>query len=348
VQLVKNVRAVHAKEIEVVVEEITSADLISTSVGKAALPKIIPTIARGILERYNRDPENVIDIIIAENLQDGAQFFTESLGKSLPVEFPIKDFIGLVETSIGKMVPIMKKEDVSKDPLWVFGESYNQLILANKGLKKRLPLSENISLVNNIQAYVDRKLYIHNLGHASAAYLGYQYMSAIEYLGEVMENNEVEKDVREAMLQSAAALRAEYPEEFSSGDLSDHVEDLIERFKNKALEDSVFRVGRDLSRKLEKSDRLMGAILLCAEHKLPYDAICRAVVAGFGFKARDENGNMFSGDEVLHQRLETEGIEGILRTVCHLDDGNALERDVIAAILAACNSRKEAAPNENH
>ncbi len=82
--------------------------------------------------------------------------------------------------------------------------------------------------------------------------------------------------------------------------------------------------------------------------RIPIHLILLLAVFLYSFKAGDENGNMFTGDEVLHKQLETEGIEGILKTVCHLDDRNALERNVIAAILAACNSRKEATSNENH
>ncbi len=227
---------------------------------------------------------------------------------------------------------------IARDPLWVFVESYNQLILAKNSLKKELPPSNDIKLVNNIQAYVDRKLFIHNLGHASAAYFGYQHNTDIEYLGEVMENKGVEEQAKEAMLQSAAALLAEYPGEFTSDNLTDHVKDLLERFQNKALGDTVFRVGRDLPRKLEKSDRLVGAILLCGKHQLPYDAICRAVAAGFQFKAVDEKGKMFKADEDFHKKLDSEGIDGVLRSISRLDEGNALERDIAAAIAAAYES----------
>ena len=39
-------------------------------------------------------------------------------------------------------------------------------------------------------------------------------------------------------------------------DLEDHIDDLIYRFRNKALQDTIFRVGQDLTRKLSYDDRL--------------------------------------------------------------------------------------------
>jgi len=41
-----------------------------------------------------------------------------------------------------------------------------------------------------------------------------------------------------------------YPEEFSAKDLVDHIDDLLYRFQNKVLGDTIFMVGCDLMRKL--------------------------------------------------------------------------------------------------
>ncbi|MEA2013100.1 MAG: hypothetical protein U9O87_08520 [Verrucomicrobiota bacterium] len=49
-----------------------------------------------------------LDIIIAENIRNGADFFLKELKKLLPKNFDLDKKVGLIETSIGKMVPIMK------------------------------------------------------------------------------------------------------------------------------------------------------------------------------------------------------------------------------------------------
>lgn len=62
---------------------------------------------------------------------------------------------------------------------------------------------------------------------------------------------------------------------------TEHIDDLLYRFKNKALGDTIFRVGCDLTRKLSAEDRLAGAIHESFELNLPYDKILTALIAGF-------------------------------------------------------------------
>lgn len=331
--LIRNVRAVHAQNVDRITEEIVTADLISTSVGKGALSKVIPTLSRGLNARYSKNPENSIDIIIAENIRDGALYFRKELMNNLPESFPLDQFTGLVETSIGKMVPIMGKDDLREDPLWVFAEPYNQLILDKKSLKKPLPLTDSIKLVNNIHAYVDRKLFIHNLGHAAAAYFGYLYHPEKKYLYQILKDEQISLKVRTCMNEAASALCKEYPLDFTIENLQEHIEDLINRFQNKALGDTTFRIGRDLPRKLEKNDRLIGAILLCRKHKQSCSTITEAAAAGFYFKATDENNTMLKQDEDFFQKLYSEGIDSILHNICHLNRQNVAEKRTIDDII---------------
>ncbi|MCF6336268.1 MAG: mannitol-1-phosphate 5-dehydrogenase, partial [Spirochaetales bacterium] len=110
------------------------------------------------------------------------------------------------------------------------------------------------------------------------------------------------------------------------------------RFQNRALGDTVFRVGRDLSRKLDKSDRLIGAILLCRKHKLPCNTIISAAAAGFCFKAVDENKKLFEPDEKFFQELNSDGIESILQGICHLDKQKEQENEIIKEISLCYNN----------
>ena len=75
---------------------------------------------------------------MAENYRNIAEFVREHLRPLLPADYPLDALVGLVETSIGKMVPIMKDEDTRQDPLWVFAEAYNELILDKRGFKGEL------------------------------------------------------------------------------------------------------------------------------------------------------------------------------------------------------------------
>ena len=330
---IKNVRAIDGRNTEAVIDEIISADIAATSVGQRALPIILQTLAKGIEQRFKKNQDRPLDIIIAENLQNAADFFHQELSQNLPSEFPLDEYVGLVETSIGKMVPIMKEEDLKEDPTWVFAEPYNQLILSKHAFKNPIPQIEGLKPVDNMQAYVDRKLYIHNLGHAAVAYLGFKSDPTHQYIWEALENPQTYLQTKQAMETSANALGTKYPDAFSREELQDHIEDLLNRFQNKALGDTIYRVGRDLHRKLSRKDRVIGSILLAQSMNLPIEPLIRVANAALHFKATDEQNQSFKSDLKFHQNLKDNGIEETLKSVCSLDPSLPLENKILQKLI---------------
>ena len=304
--IIKNVQAISAFNIQKVIEAVSTAAILAVSVGKNALENVIPVIAAGLELRYSRNLNCPLDIIIAENMRAAAGFMKEQLIKNLPLDYPFEKLVGLVETSIGKMVPIMTLVELEKDPLMVYAEPYNTLILDRKGFKSPIPDIKGLAPKDNIKAWVDRKAFIHNLGHATAAYYGfYQHPDAV-YMYEVLDDSEVFRFTRDIMLQSADILKAAYPLEFTGAELEDHIDDLIFRFRNKALKDTIFRVGQDLIRKLSAGDRFMGSIHLAIQYRRPYDIILKAMSYGLCFKAKDEEGNLFTSDIAFLEAVSKE------------------------------------------
>jgi mannitol-1-phosphate 5-dehydrogenase len=316
---VANVRGVWAIDEDKVIGELQKADLVAVSVGQNGLPGIIPLIAKGLIRRYEADPTSAIDIIIAENLRNAAGFFETELTKLLPKNYPFHKLVGLVETSIGKMVPIMQKNDLEEDQLQVFAEAYNTLILDKNGFKNPIPEVEGLAPKENMKAWVDRKLFIHNLGHASAAYFGYCHNPGFKFIYEALDVPEIYEQVREIMKQSADLLLCKYPDDFTERALKDHIDDLLKRFTNRALGDTIFRVGCDLPRKLSPDDRLVGAIRLAMEMNLPYDRILHVLACAFRFRAAGEDGNLFPADEDFAKNYGND-ISKALIDICGFDE----------------------------
>ena len=316
--LIPHVRAVSGMDREQVVKEVCGASLLAVSVGKNALEKIIPLIAEGLMKRYLEDPGNPLDIIIAENMRSAAEFIRGKLLQYLPAEYPFDRLVGPVETSIGKMVPIMTQADLEDDPLLVFAEPYNNLIVDKRGFKGKIPDVTGLSPKENIKAWVDRKAFIHNLGHATVAYFGgFRHVKA-KYIYEVLNDKVVYEFAREVMLQSAAIIQKLYPDDFSMKDLEVHIDDLLNRFQNRALKDTVFRVGQDRPRKLGPDDRFIGIIRLAESLKMNYEKILEAMAYAFYFKATDENGSS-SAPDIRFENYLSEGLECVLQKVCGLD-----------------------------
>jgi len=312
---VDHVRGVRANYEDEVAGEIATAGIIAVSVGQAGLPSIMPLLAKGLLKRFQLDPACPLDIIIAENLRNGSDYFRVNLQNLLPGDYPLNRLAGLVETSIGKMVPIMQKKDIAEDILQIFAEPYNTLILDKQAFKNPVPAIEGLAPKENMKAWVDRKLFIHNLGHATSAYLAFVQNPEYIYLYEALANVRIYTAVRETMLQAANILKVKYPGEFTDESLTGHVDDLLLRFQNRSLGDTIFRVGCDLIRKFAPEDRIAGAIRLAVELGLPYGRILYALVCGSRFRAKDEQGHMLK-DDLKFSKIYAEGIDAILTRVC--------------------------------
>jgi len=204
------VRAVDAGDSAAVARELGEADICATCVGAAALPIVMKTIAGAVTGR-----ERPLDIILAENLKGAAELARAAFEKAgIPAE-AVRRRIGIVETSIGKMVPIMPAEAAAADPLLSWAEAFNTLIVDRDGFTGEVPELPDFMAVSPIAPWVARKLYIHNFGHAAAAYIGHRRLPEATYIWEVLEDPEVAASVGEAMRISGEALRREYPGVFS-------------------------------------------------------------------------------------------------------------------------------------
>ena len=332
---VERVRAIHGADLDAVAAALAEADIAATSVGQNALPYLYPAIALGLQQRHEQYGTKALDIILAENLRNAATIVRAGLQPLLPASFPLDTMLGLVETSIGKMVPIMTEAQRRQDPLWVFAEAYNNLILDACAFRNPIPPVEGLSPKENMTAYVDRKLFIHNLGHAAVAYLGYVHDPTLSYIWQVTEIPAVREAARAAMWESARALIAAYPREFNEENQAAHIEDLLSRFTNHGLGDTVFRVGRDLPRKLSHEDRIIGAMLFQQSQGVDSHATAVVAAAALEFRARDESGKLAPQDEAFIAEYTAHGLARILTHICGLDLLDPKERAIAHAIEEA-------------
>lgn len=324
--LVEHVRGLMAQDTDAVAEAVARADLVGTAVGGGVLPRLFPVLARGIQMR-----NTPLSILMCENLHGARAIAREGLRRELPEGFPLDERVGLVETSIGKMVPIMPAPVRERDPLEVWGEAYNQIIADRDGFIGEPPAVPGLVCKPRFEAYVDRKLYIHNFGHAVAAYRG--HLAGKTFLWECMEDAAVRGRVAEAMMSTAGALVHRYPDVFTVEAQREHVEDLLDRFGNRELGDTVFRVGRDLPRKLAPGDRLIGSLRLIEEEGQDPRPVHEVIACACRFRAVDETGAPFEADAAFLQRIEEEGLRAVLVNHCGLNP----ERDAahLDGILAA-------------
>jgi len=270
---------VDSRDEEAAISEIFSADIMATSVGVNVLKFIAKPVARAIERRIaaNRPPLN---ILLCENLMEADKYFEEQLkihlGKEASAEF--SKHVGLVEASIGRMVPVLEREP-GDNPLKVCVEQFETLHLCKDGFVGGLPEIKNTIIFSPFDYYIQRKLFVHNMCHAVAAYLG--ALKGYTYISEAVADAEIRYIVHMAGLSSCRAIAAETGQPL--GGLMDFLEKLLHRFANRALMDTVERVGKDPLRKLGAADRLAGAYALCKKQGVATEYICAGIAAALLF-----------------------------------------------------------------
>lgn len=282
--IVQNAYGIDGTDVELVTEEIASADVMATAIGVNVLKFIAKPIALGLKKRFERNAKP-FNIIICENLI-GADAFLKGLIKDQIPEYAerIDKEIGFVEASIGRMVPVVPEEKKQGNPLRVYVEPYNILPVDKDAFKGEIPEVKNLYPYAPFNLFIQRKLFMHNMSHATCAYLG--ALRSYTYIYEAVADFDIKYVASKALVQSATAVAKENGAEMDF--LISHAENLLFRFKNVELGDTVERVGRDTIRKLGSNDRLIGAINLCEKHNLPCEYLCLGVAAGLHFKPESD------------------------------------------------------------
>ena len=174
------------------------------------------------------------------------------------------------------MVPVATELQRAEDPLLVVAEPYKELPIARAMLRGEPPALPGLILADDFEAYEARKLYLHNMSHAALAYLG--CTSGHEFIWQCAADASVSAVCRAALAEAVSALIAEYG--LSQADLTAFADDLLRRFANRALGDTVARVAADPLRKLRPNDPPRRG-----RHPLP-QALHRAEHAGPGHPGR--------------------------------------------------------------
>ncbi len=305
-----NVSALLSGDTDAVSDAIARADILATAVGARALPYVAPVLAQGLVKRL-RSGAPAVNVLIAENLADANLVLDGLLRRHTPQELvtAYQRDVGLVETTIGRMVPVQTDAMRDNDPLRVCAESYGFFPVDSAAWKGQIANIPGLVPADPFTFYVRRKLFIHNMGHALCAYLGQH--AGYAYIAEAIRDPAIALAVQNAMLESAQSLAAGYQEPI--GPLLAHLDDLLLRFENTALGDTCQRVGADIERKLGNSDRLAGAMQYAqAQGIIPAFIALGAALAAVQLLKEQQ------------QSVTAEGVAEVLATVSGLAVDNAL------------------------
>ncbi len=314
---VTNVRGVDGRDNAAIAEAMAEADVMATAVGVNILKFIAAPFAGGVKLRRERGITVPLNVIICENMIEADKYFASLVKANLTEEEQtyFDEYIALVEPSIGRMVPATPKELSEQNPLAVCVEPYCELPVDKHAFKGEIPKIENMVPFAPFDFFIRRKLFLHNMSHALTAYLGAR--KGYTYIWEAAKDEEIRAKALAALKESSAALNKEYGVPME--ELDAFSADLLVRFENKLLGDTIERVGRDTKRKLSENDRFVGTARLCLAHGITPKNICDGIAAGLTFAPE---GDALSAEVV--NDVKENGLRHTLAVYCGIEESSPL------------------------
>lgn len=253
-------------------------EVMTTAVGLRILKIIAPNVAKGIALRKANGVTVPLNIIACENAIRGTSQLKAHVYALLSEEEQAwaDEYIGFADCAVDRIVPPVRSEN----PIDVVVEKYCEWDVEKSGLKGELNIP-GMSLVDNLMAYLQRKLFTLNTAHCMTAYLG--CLAGKKTIDEAIADEKIYSIVHAAMQQSGDGLIQEFG--FDKETHYAYIEKIIKRFKNVYLQDDVARVGREPLRKLSATDRLVSPMTTAMKYGLPVDKL----VIGIGAALRYDN-----------------------------------------------------------
>ncbi len=260
---------------------IAEVDLVTTAVGPQILERIAGSVAQGLIARHDRGNTAPLNIIACENMVRGTSQLKQHVLKALPAQHHAwaEAHVGFVDSAVDRIVP--PSEAGSSDPLEVTVETFSEWIVDKTQFKGALPAIPGMELTDNLMAFVERKLFTLNTGHAITAYLG--KLAGHVTIRDAILDSRIRAVVEGAMQESGAVLIRRY--DFDAEKHAAYISKILTRFENPYLKDDVERVGRQPLRKLSAGDRLIKPLLGTLEYQLPHDNLVQGIAAAMHYRS---------------------------------------------------------------
>lgn len=315
---ITNIDAVYSNGPDII-DEIAKAEILTTAVGLVILPRIAPAIADGIKKRFADGSETYLNIIACENAIRASSQLKDHIYALLNDEEKAycDKYVGFPDCSVDRIVPPIRNEV----PTTVVVENYYEWNVEKASFKGEIPEISGMNLADNLDAYIERKLFTLNTGHCITAYFG--VLKGLPTIKEAIENPDIYALVHEAMEQSGAGLVKKHG--FDAEAHAAYIEKIIKRFKNPYLQDDVTRVGREPLRKLSATDRLVKPTITAKGFGLPVDKL----VFGIGAALRYDNADDPQSVE-LQSKIKEKGVKAAFAEISGIEDEELLAQAAAA------------------
>jgi mannitol-1-phosphate 5-dehydrogenase len=270
--VVDGYRAINSRTHEAdVVAEIATADLVTTAVGARILQFVAPVLAQGIAARST--DAQPLAVIACENAIGGTDILRTETEKHGAVGATI-----FANCAIDRIVP------EQHGGLDVTIESFSEWVVDRRPFGGSEPGISGITWVDDLEPFIERKLFTVNTAHAAAAYHGRD--RGWVQIREALATPELQAEVRAVLDETKALLVQKHG--FSADEQQAYIEKTLKRISNPDLPDTCERVGRGPLRKLSRHERFIGPAAQLAESGGEVWNLLNAVGAALRFDVAED------------------------------------------------------------
>jgi mannitol-1-phosphate 5-dehydrogenase len=320
VSTVDNYRALNSATHEsAVIDEIATADVVTTAVGPNILRFVAPVIAKALARRdASRAP---LAVMACENAINATDLLRNSVVDSIEDPTHLRRAV-FANTAVDRIVP-GQPEGAGLD---VTVEAFFEWAVESAPFGGDVPVIPEAHFVDDLAPYIERKLFTVNTGHATTAYHGFR--AGAGSIAEAIGMPAVIAEVRAVLAETKQLLVAKH--DFAPEVQQEYIETNLLRFANEELTDTVERVGRQPLRKLSRNERFVSPAAELAERGFSPDALVRAMGAALHFDVADDPQSV----EMLGL-LESLSPHGFVLQVTGLEPSHALFGPVLAEVEKA-------------
>ncbi|KAF4956347.1 hypothetical protein FGADI_3924 [Fusarium gaditjirri] len=311
---ITNYKAINSRTHEEdLIETIRTAEIVTCSVGPNILKFIAPVIAKGIDRRSTE--ESPLHVIACENAIGATDTLAEHI-KSNTDASRLEDHhlrARYANSAIDRIVP-------AQDPdagLDVTLEKFFEWVVDRTPFEDvGIPDIKGINWVDNLEPFIERKLFTVNTGHATAAYHGYNRRKRTVY--DALQDKDIMAEVRGALMETKNLIVSKHA--IDEDAQAAYVEKIIKRIGNPHLEDAVERVGRAPLRKLSRKERFIGPAAELAENDQPIKYLLDAIEMAFRFQDVPDD----EESKQLAEIMSENGPEDVVKQVCGIQDNEKI------------------------
>jgi mannitol-1-phosphate 5-dehydrogenase len=279
-KVVTGFRAINSAEHpDEVIDEIAGANVVTTAVGPTVLKFVAPVILAGLALRDPSSPP--LQIMACENAINATDVLRDHIREQAGEAWDaVASRAVFANTAVDRIVPAPQDNpgvDVTVEPFYEWA-------IERPPFGDDPPQIPGAHFVHDLAPYIERKLFTVNTGHATTAYYGAR--AGVERISDALAVPEIAERVSATLEETSALLVAKH--ELDPRGLAEYRARILERFRNPALPDTVWRVGRQPLRKLSRHERFVGPAAEAAERGLSTSALVAAMGAALAFEDAED------------------------------------------------------------